>query len=163
MYAESRDSPDLTEGQPTGSIVIEEGLDIRRTPRAELYDRLLTADPPVCGLGKPVAVLQGCERRRRDQECLCRLDANEVSDDLLRLGCDDLADYLVAGSEPEDVEDFVGAMADCLARSIARRPPDGAGDREEATERLRRVERRLRVLVEHEAGLTDRYSDEIDP
>lgn len=135
---------------------------MRRVPRAELYDRLLTADPPVCALGKPVEVLQRCERRRRSQDCVCRFDANEISDDGLLIGFADLGAYMNGESEPLEVEDFARALAYGLARAATTGPTGDAVEWEAATDRLRRVEHRLRVLVAHEAGLTDRYSDEVD-
>lgn len=136
---------------------------MRPTSPAELYDRLLTADPPVCAAGKAVAVLQQCERRRRDQECLCRFDANEIAEDAAGLGCAEVGEYVSGELEPDDVEDFARAVAACLddrSSGTAATDPDGVAA---AMERLRRVEGRLGVLVRHEAGLTDRYSDDIDP
>lgn len=57
---------------------------------------LLTADPPLCGEGDAVAVLNSCERRRRALDSLCRFDAAAMAGDLevsrgspapLRPGC----------------------------------------------------------------------------
>lgn len=130
----------------------------RGRKRAELYERLLTADPPICRGGHPVAVLNACERRRRGADCLCRFDANELAEDGELLGCGAIADSLEHELEREEVEGLLAEVELCLNR------PAPTEDRSaEAFERLGRVRYRLEAVVEHEAGLTDRYSDEIEP
>ncbi len=84
----------------------------RRPPPAESV-WLLTADPPVCASGNPVAVLTACERRRRLEECLCRFDASSIAEELSEIGCDDAADYFRDELSADEVEDVVSALGEC--------------------------------------------------
>jgi len=122
--------------------------------RADKYPWLLTADPPVCAGGRPVAVLNRCPRRRREQECHCRFDPAEIAEDLEELGAGQLARTLEDSLEPDEVEDFIEELQRCLAQA--------KGD-EDCVERVRALVARLQRLVEAEAGLTDRYADDVDP
>jgi hypothetical protein len=130
----------------------------KRQRRAELYERILTADPPVCARGNPVAVLNSCERRRRLLECWCRFDVNQIAADASTLRCPDLAASFDIAVDPEDVEAIAADIELCLERSL----PADEGERD-ALERLTRVRQRLDVLTEHGAGLTDEYSDAVTP
>jgi hypothetical protein len=56
--------------------------------------------------------------------------------------------------EPDEVEDFVDHLREALARSRAD---------EDCVDRVRSLVKRLERLVEAEAGLTDRYADDVDP
>lgn len=122
--------------------------------RADRYFWLLTADPPVCAGGRPVAVLNQCPRRRKGQICFCRFDAAQIADDLAELGAGELARSLEDGLEPDEVEDF----ADGVRRSLQAAKGD-----EDLIERLKALVVRLDKLVDAEVGLTDRYSDDVDP
>lgn len=126
-----------------------------RPKRVELYRWLLTADPPICGRGNPSAVLNMCERRRRDEECWCRFDVIEVADDLEAAGAPGLVEWLNDDLEPDDV----AALADELAATVARA---GSAVELDGTERGRKLERRFRRLVEAGVGLSDEYADDID-
>jgi hypothetical protein len=123
--------------------------------RADRYNWLLTADPPLCTGGKPVAVLNQCSRRRKGQLCYCRFDAAEISGDLDKLGCGELARTLEDSLEPDDVSDFADGIRSCLIRA--------RGQDEELVERVKVLVVRLDQVIEAEAGLTDRYSDDVDP
>jgi hypothetical protein len=122
--------------------------------RADRYAWLLTADPPICASGRPVAVLNQCPRRRRDQVCFCRFDAAEIAEDLNKLGAGELARTLESGLEPEELEDFADGVRGFLRT---------AKGEEDLMGRAKVLVVRLDKLVEAEAGLTDRYSDDIDP
>ena len=122
--------------------------------RAEQYPSLLTADPPVCRVGPPLAVLRRCERLRRDEVCWCRFAAADLADELIEAGASELADYFAAALEPEDVDEL-SSKVHALATSESV-PDAGLADS------VARLSRRLRRLVEAEAGLTDRYSDDLD-
>lgn len=122
--------------------------------RADRYSWLLTADPPLCSGGRPVVVLNQCPRRRNEQICFCRFDAAEIAEDLTKLGAAVLARELEDGMEPEEVADFTDGVREHLARS--------KGD-EETVERVKVLLVRLQQVVDAEAGLTDRYSDDVDP
>lgn len=121
--------------------------------RADRYAWLLTADPPLCASGRPIAVLNQCPCRRRGQVCLCRFDAAEIAEDLGELGAGELARTLEDGMEPEEVADFADGVRRCLI---------GAKGDEELVERVKVLLVRLEKLIEAEAGLTGRYSDDID-
>ncbi len=126
--------------------------------RAELYDRILTVDPPLCAQGDPVAVLNACDRRRRMLDCLCRFDANEIASDATLFGCTDLASAFDIALEPEDVESVAADLEICLRRST---PSDEV--LRDAHDRLQRAASRLERVVDAGAGLTDEYSDAVDP
>jgi hypothetical protein len=130
-------------------------LAMRGRKRVELYRWLVTADPPICGRGKPVVLLNTCERRRRDEECLCRFDVVEIADDWEAAGAGHLIEWLNDDLEPEDVE----ALSEDLARAL-KAPPDDADLG--AVERSERVLRRLRRLVEAGVGISDEYADDLD-
>lgn len=117
------------------------------------YPWLLTADPPVCGSGPALGVLRRCERLRRGQHCQCRFAAADIGDDLEAAGHRDLADYFTTSLEPEDVEELAGRLRVASPNDLQ----DG-----ELAERLVQLLRDLDRLVEAGAGLTDRYSDELD-
>ena len=121
--------------------------------RAEQYPSLLTADPPVCRVGPPLAVLRRCERLRRDEVCWCRFASADFADELIEAGAPELADYFATALEPEDVDELSSKVRALVASGV----PDA-----ELADSLARLSRRLRRLVEAEAGLTDRYSDELD-
>jgi hypothetical protein len=127
----------------------------RRTQpyRPEQYPSLLTADPPVCQVGPALAVLRRCERLRRDEECWCRFAAADLADQLTEAGAPDLGDYFSSALEPEDVDELSSKVRVLAMSGI----PDG-----ELADSVARLSRRLRRLVEAEAGLTDRYSDELE-
>lgn len=121
--------------------------------RAEQYPSLLTADPPVCRVGPPLAVLRRCERLRRDEVCWCRFAAADLADELTEAGAPELADYFATALEPEDVDELSSKVRALVASGV----PDA-----ELADSVARLSRRLRRLVEAEAGLTDRYSDDLD-
>lgn len=128
---------------------------VRPPRRADRYVWLLTADPPVCAGGRPVAVLNQCSRKRKGELCHCRFDAAEISDDLGMLGCGELARTLEDGLEPDELSDFADGIRGCL--SLA------GGKDDELVERVKVLVTRLDRIIEAEAGLTDRYSDDVDP
>jgi hypothetical protein len=121
--------------------------------RAEQYPSLLTADPPVCRVGPPLAVLRRCERLRRDEVCWCRFAAADLADELSEAGAPELGDYFATALEPEDVNELSSRVRALAASGI----PD-----EDLADSVARLSRRLRRLVEAESGLTDRYSDDLD-
>jgi hypothetical protein len=126
--------------------------------RAELYVRLLTADPPVCGYGSARGLLNACERRRRGQRCLCRFNASEIADDLEAVAVDGDIGGLEIEYEPDEVGDLLADMQ----LAVGRVTP--ADDRErDARDRLLQVVSALEIVVERGSGLTDRYSDDIEP
>lgn len=124
-----------------------------RRYRAEQYPGLLTADPPICAVGLPLTVLRRCERIRRGETCYCRIYSRDLADDLIAAGAPQQADYLSESLEPEDVEALVAELRaidfDRLADGDLRARVD-AGVAQ------------LARLVQHDAGLTDRYSDDLD-
>lgn len=121
--------------------------------RAEQYPSLLTADPPVCRVGPPLAILRRCELLRRDEVCWCRFLASDLADELTEAGAPDLAEYFTSALEPEDVDELSAKVRALVTSGI----PDA-----ELADRVAKLSRRLRRLVEAEAGLTDRYSDDLD-
>ena len=123
--------------------------------RHDKYVWLLTADPPICAGGRPTAVLNQCSRRRNGQECYCRFDAAEIGDDLGQLGATELARTLEECLDADEVAGF--------AEDVRRALEWARSTDDELVERLRVLGVRLGRLVEHEAGLTDRYSDDVDP
>lgn len=84
---------------------------------------------------------------------MCRFAAADVAEDLVTAGAADLADYFSASLEPEDVEDVAGRLHGVSL--------DGLDDAD-LVDRLRLLLRNLDRLVEAGAGLTDRYSDDVD-
>jgi len=118
--------------------------------------RLLTADPPVCRGGRPLEVLANCDRLRRGDPCWCRFEAEAIVEDLEAIGAPALSDWLTDTLEPEDVE----AFADEIERAINGARPRSEDD--DAVQRVAHWHVRLRRLVRAGAGLTDRYSDDLD-
>lgn len=100
-----------------------------------------------------MAVLRRCERLRRDEVCWCRFPASDLADDLTEAGAPDLAAYFATALEPEDVDELSAKVRALVTSGI----PDA-----ELSDSLGGLSRRLRRLVEAEAGLTDRYSDDLD-
>jgi hypothetical protein len=126
---------------------------MKRRYDAEQYPGLLTADPPVCASGPPLAALRRCERLRRGEACWCRIYSRQLADDLCDVGASAQAEYLTQSLEPEDLEALVGELR---ALSLDRvRDAELRGRVEAAIEQLSR-------LVRHGAGLTDLYSDDLD-
>ncbi len=130
----------------------------RRRARAELYHRLLVADPPVCGRGNVIAILNSCERRRRMLDCQCRFDANEISKDAETIGCEALASAFDVALEPDDVEDVAADLELCLRSAKTTNEFE-----RDARDRLVAVSKRLERVIEAQSALTDEYSDEVDP
>lgn len=120
------------------------------------FIRLLTADPPLCRAGKPLEVLSNCDRLRRGEPCWCRLEAEAMGEDLVAIGADRVSDWLTDTLEPEDVEAFTEDVLHAI--EAARTPPID----EEAVQRVQHWHAWLRRLVRAGAGLTDRYSDDLD-
>ena len=132
-----------------------------RPSRHDKYTWLLTADPPICAAGRPVVVLNACERRRRGGECWCRFDVADIAEDLRDQ--DDAAASRLAGDFEDEIEaEEVDAVTESLAGVIARSRPRTAAA-EDRLERLKQVRARLLRVVEAGAGLTSRYADDIDP
>lgn len=126
----------------------------RRTPTAEKYVWILTAEPPVCGRSGPsLRVLQTCPRLRREQHCFCRFDAGLISADLESVGATGVAEWFSGSLEPDDISDLVRDLERVLSRTI---------EDEEVAGRLRLLLLDLKRLEENEAGLTDEYSDDLD-
>lgn len=135
-----------------------------RYQRAD-YRWLLLADPPVCRAGRPEVVLNNCDRIRKGEPCWCRFESNDINEDLAAIGASGTADdWLTAGDlDPRDVEDFRDAMRAAVDR--ARRLSTEQSFDDEGAFALDRVEdlvRRLGRLVEHESGLSDRHSDDVE-
>jgi hypothetical protein len=107
----------------------------------------------VCRIGNALAVLSRCERQRRYEDCYCRFEAGDLAEALEMAGAPDLAEYLATPLEPEDVED--------LAQRLAQRRWDPAVDSDLA-DKVAKFRRDMDRLVRHGAGLTDRYSDDLD-
>ena len=129
----------------------------RRPPAESVW--LLTADPPVCRGGNPVAVLNACERRRRLEECLCRFDASSIAEQLGEIGCDEAADYFRDELSPEEVEEVASALEECSEGSSS----DDEDANEDADAFVKGLRARLAIVVDAEAGLTARYAGEVDP
>lgn len=133
-----------------------------RYERAD-YKWLLLADPPVCGGGNAVALLNGCERRRRAEVCLCRFNVQEIVEDLTAIGQPKLGDeWLTTELEARDVEDFRDALRAAADRAASRLEDEPDDDLEHAVERIRSLVGRLDRLVQHESGLSDQYADDVD-
>jgi hypothetical protein len=102
--------------------------------------------------GPSLGVLLRCERLRRGDRCFCRFAAADIADDLSEAGAPDVAEMLETNLEPEGVEELRGAVQeidlDALDDAVAERLSILLGD--------------LGRLVGAGAGLTDRYSDELD-
>lgn len=120
------------------------------------FVRLLTADPPVCRGGRPLDVLANCDRLRRGESCWCRFEAEAIAEDFDAIGADHMSDWLVDTLEPEDVE----AFANDVDRAVALAQAKSAAD--DDLQRVVHLQARLRRLVHAGAGLTDRYSDELE-
>jgi hypothetical protein len=120
---------------------------------AEQHAWLLTADPPVCAIGPALGVLRRCERLRLGEHCFCRVAAADVAEDLTAAGASDLAEFLETALEPDDVE--------ALRDGVEKIDLDELGDAALA-ERLAMFGGDLQRLVRAGAGLTDRYSDDLD-
>jgi hypothetical protein len=84
---------------------------------------------------------------------VCRFAAADIAEDLENAGLPDLAEYFATPLEPEDVEE--------LARKLRISNPNRLADADLA-DRLVLLLRDLDRLVEAGAGLTDRFSDELD-
>ena len=100
-----------------------------------------------------MAVLRRCERLRRDEVCWCRFPASDLADELAEAGAPDLADYFASTLEPEDVDELSQKVRALVTSGI----PDA-----ELADSVALLSRRLWRLAEAEAGLTDRYSDDLD-
>ena len=148
----------------TGTSITSRGVEeVNRYQRAD-YKWLLLADPPVCRAGRPIVVLNNCDRRRKGEICWCRFNTSEIADDLAEIGEANLADeWLTMDLEARDVEDFRNAVQTAVARAgqhSEEAPLDQ--DQEHALERVSYLIRRLNRLVESESGLSDRYSEDVD-
>jgi hypothetical protein len=131
------------------------------------YRWLLTADPPVCRAGRPIVVLENCDRLRREESCWCRFDVAEIAEDLDVIGYRKIAeDWLHDHLEPEDVEAFRDEVASAIERamrvSVTQDDALVKTEVEHGIERVRSLRARLDRLVEREAGMTDRYSDDLE-
>jgi hypothetical protein len=120
------------------------------------FVRLLTADPPVCRAGRPLEVLANCERLRRGEVCWCRFEAEAIADDFEAIHAAHLTDWLTDAMDPADVDEFAGDIDKAIA--VARATHIGDDD----VQRVVHLRARLGRLVQAGAGLTDRYSDELD-
>lgn len=125
----------------------------RRAAPAEQYPWLLTADPPVCAVGPSLGTLKRCDRRRRAERCYCRFAAADIAEDLISADRLDLAQFLEAWLEAEDVEELADEVTAIDVEAIAE---------DALAERLTILRDDLRRLVNAGSGLTDRYSDELD-
>ncbi len=127
------------------------------------YRWLLLADPPICRGGRPVAVLNNCDRLRRAEVCWCRFETQEAVEDVAMVGEPGaLDDWLTAGDlEDRDVEDLRDAVLRIVkrVRSGSDAPSDDAAG---AADRLEALAVRLSRLVDRGSGLSDRYTDDID-
>ena len=130
-----------------------------RFQRAD-YRWILLADPPVCRAGRPISVLNNCDRLRRDQACWCRFETEPIVEDAARLGAAGaLDDWLTAGDlEDRDVEDLRDAVA-TLSRRAGKPADDEAAA---ALDRMQILLRNLDRLVERGSGLIDRYADDLE-
>lgn len=124
----------------------------KRRYRAEQYIWLLTADPPICRSGRPLEVLDSCERRRRDLVCWCRVAVRDIADDLDAVGCGDLADEFEAELDSDDVAELAERLA-----SVGRTAED-----REAGERVAAAAEILERIAEAGSGLSDRHADDVD-
>ena len=128
---------------------------------------VLTADPPVCRIGGPIVVLANCDRLRRQESCWCRFDVSEITGDLAAMGHRSIAeDWLQDDLEPKDVEAFRDEIAFVLERadrlSKAQVGAAAKTEIEHATERVRLLHVRLNWLVQREAGITGRFSEDLE-
>jgi hypothetical protein len=80
-------------------------------------------------------------------------DSRDLAEDLLEAGAPSQAEYFTASLEPEDVESLVD--------ELRRFDPSRIAD-EDLRGRVEAGFRQLARLVQHGAGLTDLYSDDID-
>lgn len=100
-----------------------------------------------------MALLRRCERERLGEPCDCRVYSGDLADDLVAAGAVEQAEYLTDRLEPEDV----AALADEMAAIDLDRIEDS-----DLRHRLENGRVQLARLAQHEAGLTDRYSDDLD-
>ena len=123
-----------------------------RRYRAEQYIWLLTADPPICRDGRPVEVLNNCDRQRRGERCWCRVLVREVADDLDHIGQGDVSEFLEAGLEADDVSDVAARLRSAAALA------EGTDE----SDRVIAVSYDLERIADRGSGLTDRYADDVD-
>lgn len=79
-----------------------------------------------------------------------------MGEDLAAIGADRVSDWLTDTLEPEDVEAFAEDVLQAI--KAAQTPPVD----EDAVQRVQHWHTWLRRLVRAGAGLTDRYSDDLD-
>jgi len=93
---------------------------------------------------------------RRGDPCWCRFEAETIADDLDAIGAGDLSEWLTDTFDPEDVAAFADDLEKALSGARARAADD------DGIHRVAQLHARLSRLVRAGAGLTDRYSDDLD-
>jgi hypothetical protein len=127
------------------------------------YVWLLTADPPLCREGDSLAVLRRCERLRRGEDCACRFDVSDITDDLTDIDARAIADeHLRDRLDSDEVVRFRDAVRQALAEARTGAAAASALEREMAIERVVHLLNRLDRAVAGGAELTDEFSDELE-
>jgi hypothetical protein len=131
-----------------------------RESRTAKYIWRMTADPLLCGPGKTVTKILQCPLPRRNETCHCLFEINEIVDDLTDANQVELAEWF---EDDIDADDVGQLMADF------RRAKAGVSPLNADPEAIEPIRQRLDVwltrfglLQEAGAGLTGRYSDDLD-
>ena|SRR5438045_3455417 len=132
-----------------------------RPARTAKYIWRMAADPPLCGTGRTVQRILQCSLPRRGGYCHCLFDVNEIVDDLTEAqGIEAAGGWFEADIESEDVAQLIRDFR-VVKIGVGRLPLDNAA-RDEVAQRIQQWIARFSELEEAGAGLTGRYSDDLD-
>jgi hypothetical protein len=128
--------------------------------RTAKYMWRMAADPPLCGPGRTVERILQCPLPRRGETCRCLFEINEVADDLAEAGAADVAGWFDDEVDPDDVPQLMKDLRRARVGVSQLRSDEQV--REQLAQRLDAWIGRFADLEAAGAGLTGRYSDDLD-
>lgn len=131
-----------------------------RESRTAKYLWRMAADPLLCGPGKTVPRILQCPLPRRGETCRCLFEINDILDDLTDAGQVDVAQWFEDEIEPDDVGQLIADFR--RAKVGVTRLSADADVKDQIRQRLDVWLTRFALLEEAGAGLTGRYSDDLD-
>jgi len=131
-----------------------------RPSRTAKYIWRMAADPPLCGAGRTVQRILQCPLLRRGERCRCLFEVNEIIDDLTDAGAVDLGDWFEDDVDPDDVSQLTKDFR--RVRAAVGGLQADAATKDEIRQRLDVWIARFSEVEAAGAGLTGRYSDDLD-
>jgi hypothetical protein len=131
-----------------------------RESRTAKYIWRMTADPLLCGSGKTVTKILQCPLPHRDETCQCLFEVNEIVDDLTDAAQVDVGQWFEDDIDADDVGQLIADFR--RAQVAVTQLNSDAETKEQIRQRLGVWMTRFALLQEAGAGLTGRYSDDLD-